>query len=86
MEDEQNRAFDVEMQASRPKENDGPLGLRTRYYQSLMDQRALEKGHRYGDLRETFIIFICAFIFWSMWRSGNLWGHSRRMLPLKWRG
>ena len=61
VEDEHNRAFDVEMQASRPKENDGPLGLRTRYYQSLMDQRALEKGHRYGDLRETFIIFICAF-------------------------
>ena len=69
MEDERNQAFNIEMQATRPTRSEGSLGLRSRYYLSLMDQRALEKGQPYTDLRNTFIIFICDF---------DPFGHCRR--------
>ena len=58
--DESGKVYDIEMQASKPAD-DNRLDLRTRYYQSMLDQSAIEKGGRYADLRESFIIFICAF-------------------------
>ena len=59
VEDDSGRVFDIEMQAADMAEED--LFLRTRYYQSMIDQGILEKGQVYSDLRESYIIFICAF-------------------------
>lgn len=59
VEDEQGRAFDLEMQTT--NDNDGHLPKRTRYYQDMIDMDMLEPGHFYKDLRPLFIIFICTF-------------------------
>ena len=37
------------------------LGKRVRYYQAQIDQETLKKGEDYDDLRESYIIFFCAF-------------------------
>jgi len=59
VEDDTGRIYDIEMQTTdRPED---ALGLRSRYYQSVLDQYALKKGKHYIRLRETFIIFICTF-------------------------
>ena len=49
------KVIDVEMQ-SYPQET---LGLRTRYYQSMMDADSLLKGQDYPDLPASYILFIC---------------------------
>ena len=49
------KVIDVEMQ-SYPQE---ALGLRTRYYQSMMDADSLLKGQDYPDLPASYILFIC---------------------------
>lgn len=51
------RNFDVEMQII----DKGDLPQRMRYYQSLMDVDTLLKGHEYGELKESYVIFICLF-------------------------
>ena len=53
VEDSEGRAFDIEMQAEDMEE--GELPLRTRYYQSMIDQGLLEKGQLYTELRESFV-------------------------------
>ncbi len=54
-EDDLRRSYDVEMQnldiAILPK--------RTRFYQSLMDYEQLDRGSRFQDLHDSYIIFIC---------------------------
>lgn len=57
VEDDQNTIYDLEVQTS----NEYNLGKRSRYYQSMMDTRALEKGADYQDLKKSFVIFICNF-------------------------
>ena len=37
------------------------LGKRVRYYQAQIDQETLKKGEDYDDLRESYVIFFCAF-------------------------
>ena len=59
VEDDSGRVFDIEMQAANMEDDE--LALRTRYYQSMIDQSILEKGQSYGMLRESYIIFVCAF-------------------------
>ena len=59
VEDKSGRVFDIEMQAADMA--DEALPLRTRYYQSMIDQGTLEKGQAYSELRESYIIFVCAF-------------------------
>ncbi|MBR4608198.1 MAG: Rpn family recombination-promoting nuclease/putative transposase [Lachnospiraceae bacterium] len=59
VEDENGRVYDIEMQSSGMADDELPL--RARYYQSMIDQGILEKGHPYSDLRESYVIFICAF-------------------------
>jgi len=59
VEDDAGRIFDIEMQTTSRRED--ALGLRTRYYQSVLDQHALAKGEDYIKLREMYIIFICTF-------------------------
>lgn len=55
--DTKKRLYDVEMQMA----NQHNLGLRMRYYQSLIDLDSLNKGETYLDLKESYVIFLCAF-------------------------
>ena len=57
IEDDQERFYDVEMQVA----NQSGLGKRVRYYQAQIDQETLKKGEDYDDLRESYVIFFCAF-------------------------
>ena len=43
--------------------------MRTRYYQCALDLNLLEKGQKYGDLKESYIIFICTFDLYKKDRS-----------------
>ena len=49
------KVIDVEMQSYTQE----ALGLRTRYYQSMMDADSLLKGQDYPDLPASYILFIC---------------------------
>ena len=57
IEDDQERFYDVEMQVA----NQPGLGKWVRYYQAQIDQETLKKGEDYDDLRESYVIFFCAF-------------------------
>ena len=57
VQDDQKRYYDIEMQV----ENTGDLGKRTRYYQSQIDNETLTKGQTFHELKESFVIFLCAF-------------------------
>ena len=50
------RVFDIEMQDA--DKADDNLPLRTRYYQAMIDQSTLEKGQKFRELRESYIIFV----------------------------
>ena len=50
-----NKVFDIELQNS----TDSSLGLRTRYYQSMLDTDNLLKGQHCTELPDSFIVFIC---------------------------
>ena len=64
-EDENNTMYNVEMQTT--LENDLPL--RSRYYQCALDSNLLEKGRKYRDLKESYIIFVCTFDLYKKGRS-----------------
>ena len=49
------KIFDVEMQTVLNRN----LPMRSRYYSSLIDMQALDKGEDYEKLPESFVIFIC---------------------------
>ena len=49
--------IDIEMQTT----NKHDLEKRSRYYQALMDTDCLEKGGRFKDLKNTYVVFICTF-------------------------
>ena len=49
-----NKVFDIELQNS----TDLNLGLRTRYYQSMLDTDNLLKGQHYTELPDSYIVFI----------------------------
>ena len=49
-----DKVFDIELQNSPDL-----LGLRTRYYQSMVDADNLIKGEHFSGLPQSFIIFIC---------------------------
>ena len=57
--DEDGVAYDIEMQMDNSYKQF--LGRRTRYYVSLMDNKALKKGDKYSKLRKSYVIFICTF-------------------------
>ena len=52
---DRDKVIDVEMQ-SYPQE---AMGLRTRYYQSMIDTDSLLKGQDYPELPASYILFIC---------------------------
>ena len=49
--------IDIEMQTT----NKHDLEKRIRYYQALMDTDCLEKGGRFKDLKNIYVVFICTF-------------------------
>ena len=50
-----DKAFDLEMQST----DKGELPERARYYQGVLDVRALSSGADYKDLKDNYVIFIC---------------------------
>ena len=57
VEDGEGTVYDIEVQTT----DKGNLGKRTRFYQSMIDIRVLEKGQDYKKLKKSFIIFICNY-------------------------
>ena len=55
--EDENRIYNIEMQVINKKD----LAKRSRYYQSMIDLNAIEKGEIYRDLKESIVIFICKF-------------------------
>ena len=55
--EDENRIYNIEMQVVNKKD----LAKRSRYYQSMIDLNAIEKGEIYRDLKESIVIFICKF-------------------------
>ena len=55
MEDDCRTIYNIEMQAGSIKD----LPLRTRYYQGMIDLDQMERGSRFEDLKNCFIIFVC---------------------------
>ena len=64
VEDGKGTVYDIEMQVGTSKE----LPKRTRYYQSLLDMRMIDKGEPYKKLKPSYIIFICPFDQFGMGR------------------
>ena len=58
MNDDNGTVFNIEMQTTGDMYE---LAKRTRYYQALIDIDLLEKGEKYRELNNTYIIFICSF-------------------------
>ena len=50
---------DIEMQVR--NDSDNPLNLRSRFYQSKIDNWNLDKGYDYKNLLQSYIIFISPF-------------------------
>ena len=69
--DKENNVFDVEMQSAgnrsvlyRDMDEETvikELPLRVRYYQSIISTNMLRKGKLYGELRKSYVIFVCTF-------------------------
>lgn len=55
--EDENRIYNIEMQVVNKKD----LAKRSRYYQSMIDLNAIEKGEIYRYLKESIVIFICKF-------------------------
>lgn len=49
--------YDLEIQTT----SQDDLPQRLRYYQGMIDLSLIEKGASYGELRKSYIIFICTF-------------------------
>ena len=59
VEDEEGSRYDVEMQSVQTEQE--LLALRSRYYASMMDVDATNKGDNYRDMKKTVVIFLCNF-------------------------
>lgn len=57
VEDNAGTVYDIEVQTT----NKYNVGKRTRYYQSMIDVRVLDKGQDYRKLKKSFVIFICNY-------------------------
>ena len=55
MEDDESTVYDIEMQTYEEKE----LPKRTRYYQGMIDLHTMERGAKFGELKKSYIVFIC---------------------------
>lgn len=61
-EDEQGRTYDIEMQVA----NNDDLGKRISYYQGKLSAKSLNKGEKFFEKRDTYVIFICDFDFFGL--------------------
>ena len=61
LKDEKGTVYNIEMQ----RFSGDNLEMRVRYYQSGIDRRTLEKGVHYADLKESYVIFVCAFDYFE---------------------
>ncbi len=59
--DGDSRVYDAEMQRKHKTEDIRNLPKRSRYYQGIIDLNLLESGMEYGELPESYVIFICTF-------------------------
>ncbi len=55
--DVEGNSYDIEMKLVDTKE----LDLRSRYYHSEMDGYQIKRGQKYKNLKESIVIFVCAF-------------------------
>jgi len=55
MEDDESTVYDIEMQTTVAED----LPKRMRYYQGMIDLNMIERGAKYEELKNSFIIFIC---------------------------
>ena len=55
--DMEGNAYDIEMQMTKEQ----VLHLRSRYYHSEMDSYQIRAGQKYKDLKQSLVIFVCAF-------------------------
>ena len=55
--DEKGTVYNVEIQPSKSRE----LAKRSRYYQAMIDLNNLEKGQRFRELPDSYVIFICTY-------------------------
>ena len=60
VEDADDNAYDAEMQ-NYTYQAKNELMLRNRYYQSIIDNRMMESGMEYQELKDSYVIFICTF-------------------------
>ena len=60
VEDADDNAYDAEMQ-NYTYQAKKELMLRNRYYQSIIDNRMMESGMEYQELKDSYVIFICTF-------------------------
>ncbi len=61
VQDEEDRVYDMEMQQKHKEADISNLPKRSRYYQGMIDLNLLESGASYGELPDSYIIFICTF-------------------------
>lgn len=54
--------IDIEMQTT----NEKNLERRSRYYQTMMDSDCLEKGGKFNDKKNTYVVFICTFDYFGL--------------------
>lgn len=59
--EDEDRWFDVELQTT----GDPALPRRGRYYASAMDIEQIHRGGSYGELKQSFVIFICTFDYYG---------------------
>ena len=57
VEDNEQTVYNIEIQTTKKKY----LSKRTRYYQGMIDLNIIDKGQDYGDLKKSFVIFICTY-------------------------
>lgn len=57
VEDDKGTVYDIEVQTT----NKRNLPRRTRFYQSMIDIRAIEKGADYKTLKKSYVIYICNY-------------------------
>lgn len=56
-EDDLNTVYDIEMQTTHKPD----LAKRARYYQGMIDLDSLKKGRPFGELKDSYIVFLCTF-------------------------
>ena len=64
IEDDEGHIYDVEIQV----ENNDDHPKRVRFYQAAIDWSMLEKGRKYQDLPDLYLLFISKF---DMWKQGK---------------